>query len=230
MRKALLFFCVTALMQSLAFGTVVGSWTKTTNGSTDVWTYTVTPTGGENIRCFDIWAYTNTTGQGPFLTNPNPPVAPNGSQDSYGAVDEYTHFLFNLAHGSGKSAVMDVAEIAHGVDPSDLYGSLAFAAGGAYDHRATGGVLGINTATNVLQLAVPAASDPFSINYSLPSGLNGLSMSSIDHMFPTNDVYPVWIDVGGVPHQIVPIPEPGTLALFGCGLFGVLAYAWRKRK
>ena len=26
------------------------------------------------------------------------------------------------------------------------------------------------------------------------------------------------------------VPEPGTLALLGCGLLGLLAYAWRKRK
>jgi hypothetical protein len=26
------------------------------------------------------------------------------------------------------------------------------------------------------------------------------------------------------------VPEPSTLALVGCGLFGLLAYAWRKRK
>ena len=26
------------------------------------------------------------------------------------------------------------------------------------------------------------------------------------------------------------VPEPSTLALLGCGLFGLLAYAWRKRK
>jgi hypothetical protein len=35
----------------------------------------------------------------------------------------------------------------------------------------------------------------------------------------------------GVPTSIqIAIPEPSTLALLGCGLFGLLAYAWRKRK
>jgi hypothetical protein len=28
----------------------------------------------------------------------------------------------------------------------------------------------------------------------------------------------------------VPSPEPSSIALLGCGLFGLLAYAWRKRK
>jgi hypothetical protein len=34
----------------------------------------------------------------------------------------------------------------------------------------------------------------------------------------------------GVEVTITRVPEPGTLALLGCGLIGLLAYAWRKRK
>jgi hypothetical protein len=36
--------------------------------------------------------------------------------------------------------------------------------------------------------------------------------------------------VTGKATQVVIVPEPSTIALLGCGLFGLLAYAWRKRK
>lgn len=35
---------------------------------------------------------------------------------------------------------------------------------------------------------------------------------------------------GSIPTTVVVTPEPSTLALLGSGLFGLLAYAWRKRK
>ena len=34
----------------------------------------------------------------------------------------------------------------------------------------------------------------------------------------------------GLSNEVVAVPEPGGLALLACGLFGLLAYAWRKRK
>jgi hypothetical protein len=35
---------------------------------------------------------------------------------------------------------------------------------------------------------------------------------------------------GAVVSTVQIVPEPSTIALLGCGLFGLLAYAWRKRK
>jgi hypothetical protein len=32
------------------------------------------------------------------------------------------------------------------------------------------------------------------------------------------------------PSQIVPVPEPATLAMLGAGLVSIGLYAWRKRK
>jgi hypothetical protein len=30
--------------------------------------------------------------------------------------------------------------------------------------------------------------------------------------------------------RLVEVPEPGTIALLSCGLIGLAAFAWRKRK
>jgi hypothetical protein len=37
-------------------------------------------------------------------------------------------------------------------------------------------------------------------------------------------------DLAGVQFTVTQVPEPGVLALLGCAVFGLLAYAWRKRR
>jgi hypothetical protein len=64
-------------------------------------------------------------------------------------------------------------------------------------------------------------------NYALPRGLTGLTIF--------NGVGNYALPRGGSPvtgraTSVVVVPEPSTIALLGCGLFGLLAYAWRKRK
>ena len=182
MRKVLLFLCVAALLQSVAFGDVIGSWAKVSSGGTDVWTLTVKPNAGEDIGGFNAWLEPVGTS---FLYNAVPGTG--GSQDTYAGVDQYTHFLVQLTHGSGKSAVQDAGEIGgnySGVDSGDLYtvvGAVPVAGGIYYN----GSVLGWTSQFAVLQLAVPTAGDPFYASNSVPSGLHGLLAQSDDGNIPS---------------------------------------------
>ena len=60
----------------------------------------------------------------------------------------------------------------------------------------------------------------------LPDGSGGAGLAASG---PYSGDYYVQLDSsgGGV---VAPVPEPGTIALLGSGLVGLLAYAWRKRK
>ena len=46
--------------------------------------------------------------------------------------------------------------------------------------------------------------------------------------FPTDSTFEYMPSV--VLQPLVPTPEPSTIVLVAAGLFGLLAYAWRKRK
>ena len=58
------------------------------------------------------------------------------------------------------------------------------------------------------------------------TGLDEESLSA----WLTTAVYTVGLGSGTQSFNLTVVPEPGTLALLACGLFGILAYAWRKRK
>ena len=73
-----------------------------------------------------------------------------------------------------------------------------------------------------LQNDVGAGATPFA------TGVAAIRFTIVDNAYDGVNGN-VWreIDVVG---SAVPTPEPGTLVLLACGLIGLLAYAWRKRK
>jgi hypothetical protein len=61
------------------------------------------------------------------------------------------------------------------------------------------------------------------------SGLGAMSSGDVGLVMLINNAYKN--PVGGSFYvDAVPTPEPSALVLLSCGLFGLLAYAWRKRK
>ena len=77
-----------------------------------------------------------------------------------------------------------------------------------WDHTATSGPL--------LEAGVGHGDFGTTIYSNPPSPLDGFGLPA--------DGY--WVVATAAP----PVPEPGTLALLAAGLFGLVAYAWRKRK
>jgi len=59
---------------------------------------------------------------------------------------------------------------------------------------------------------------------------NALGMGTIADDTVAAGGYPTYTGKGDSVEFTSVVPEPSTLALLGCGLFGLLAYAWRKRK
>jgi hypothetical protein len=215
MRKVLLALCVAGLIQSAAYAELVGSWAKSVGATNTTYTLTITPTQGETMYGFDIAVFDNVAGpafidQG-FLTYPdNGPWATNYNDfNSPTNTPKYTGFLVPKA---------SMIYTTDGVDTSDIY--MAGAAIGA----------GWTSALDLLHIVVPNADDTYSVN-PVDQSLTGVSVMRSDE----GTVYAGSPAVGIVgatraKMSIVFVPEPTSLALLGCGLFGLLAYAWRKRK
>jgi len=221
MRKVLLALCIAGLLQSAASATLVGSWAETqaTNAGTtyDVWTLTVTPTAGEQVYGFDVAAYDTAAGAavsdgaGGVDYQDNANWTETGNAFQTGAKQPWnTTFLV------AKPGVT----VTYGVDSSDLYLAGSVTTGIPYA-----------SAFALLHVSVPHNSDIYTL--AANNSLNGVSlMDSDEGVLGGNYTTPeCFCGLGATATPIVfASPEPGTFALLGCGLFGLLAYAWRKRK
>jgi hypothetical protein len=226
MRKVLLALCVAGLLQSAANAAIVGSWAETTSTIggvlSNTYTFSLTPTAGETIAGFDLSVYDTAAGPATSLID-------NGDgtfSPAYPDAGTWTNNggAFNSAANKPKFSCFNItaptAMVANGVDSSDIY--LAGSTSGS----------GWSSVFALLHIVKPAAGDTYTIN-PVTKNLNGVSYSdSNENLLPLihYGAIATLVDGSKVPITFAPAPEPSTLALLGCSLFGLLAYAWRKRK
>jgi hypothetical protein len=225
MKKVVLFMAMVALMTSVAHAELIGSWAKTTTGAYDRWVLTVTPTAGEFMTGFDV-SVTDPNYLCTLLGGDDVGVFSNNGVDLktrtsgsllYPAKDTNTDFLVWKKH----STTTDALIVNEGVDSTQLYAAFARSGG-------TGALYptGWSSALELLEVIVPAGtySGETTPGLTVAGSLNATG----DGWNPTPMAS--CSNVTGGKAAIKIVPEPSTIALLVSGLFGLLAYAWRKRK
>ena len=209
MKKVLMLVCIAALMPGAASADIIGSWSYEDAGTHDRWVLTMTPTNGETMDGFDILVW-DTQARGLFATGAAPTFKEGKDAD--------TSFLLNETHTetnpSPPPPVLTVEDIlAKDISEGNYWIGAAFSwsAGGDYDGGWSGPL-------ELLEILVQKGSDldPDQDLALLNAKWTGPALASVGGEF--------------VPIQMGEIPEPSTLVLLACGLAGLIAYAWRKRR
>jgi hypothetical protein len=152
----------------------------------------------------------------------NPPKMPAGT-----GSDAPAHSYYNLAFFNGTAFVLDMwrgsTQTGNG---NGTYGDyMAYMELGEPDSAVAPGPFDIGyfdvTATDLGTMGFNILPNPGKLNI-ISANTNGLGVLA-------NESFPAFTGHGDTV-TFIPIPEPSSLALLGCGLFGLLAYAWRKRK
>ena len=202
MKKVLMLLCVAALMPGLASADIIGAWSYEDAGALDRYVLTVTPTAGETMWGFDILVM-DPTYSGNFVT---------GGGDIFKAgKDSDTSFLLDKSHSPPFPPVNDLVVASEAEGTSYLLGSFAVAGGGNYASGWSGEL-------ELLEILVDKGS------------LTSADLSVLD----STATSAAFVAIGDVENPTLVhlsiIPEPSTLVLLVCGLAGMLAYAWRRRK
>jgi hypothetical protein len=207
MRQYLLFsICLLLGIAANANAEIIGAWDATTNGNYTIYTLNVAPTAGEDIGGFDIKVSYSASSAFKYTS---------GLVFSSDATDLKTHFLLDSSttDDDTSATTYNLAVAASAVSGKLLSGGFAADAGGAYDG-------GWTSAVKLLQVVVLTSSGITSNDFTIGNTNDSLAVA--------------YVTVGDTAVKetisFASVPEPATISLLVAGLFGLLAYAWRKRK